>query len=202
MRPWPCLNLEKKILSPFPRMSWRLYLHSSHPSQPVGPRTIPNHPRTGWLYLLHMPGGAFPHQNEWCGLLLEVLSLQGHIQRLRVDFMAAQGRDVGSEDGGAEGMQTWRDQVGDAALGNISFAFFLHPSEVWVGKKLLFCEENKPLFCGENKPLFCGENEPLFWGKNPFPGSQPPLPKQQSSLTWNTSCGTASAHSWDTGIWE
>lgn len=58
------------------------------------------------------------------GSCWEVLWLQGHFQRLRVDFMAGWGRDVESEDGGAEGMQTWRDQVCGGALGNISFGFF------------------------------------------------------------------------------
>lgn len=40
------------------------------------------------------------------GSCWEELWLQGHFQRLRVDFMAGWGRNVPSEDGEAEGMQT------------------------------------------------------------------------------------------------
>lgn len=177
MQPRPCLNLgKKKILSPTPQKELEA-LHSSCPSQMWGQEPSQIIPEQAGCTSCTSKQEPFHTKTSGVGSCWEVLWLQGHFQRLRVDFMAAQDRDVGSEDGGAEGMQTWRDQVGGAALGNILFAFFLHLNEVWVGK-------NKLLFCGENKPLFCGENEPSFCGEKPLPGSQPPQPHLEH-LLWH-----------------
>lgn len=97
------------------------------PHSPWGPGAIPNHSRAGWLCLLHVQGGAFPKHNQRCGLLLGSALAPGSLPEAESGFC---GRDVGSEGGGAEGVQTQRDQVGGAALGNIPFAFYLHLSEV------------------------------------------------------------------------
>lgn len=68
-----------------------------------------------------------------------------------MDFTAGWGRDVGSEDGGAEGKQTWRDREQGGALGEYSFWSFSIQVKSGVGGSPL-CGENDLLFCGGKKP--------------------------------------------------
>lgn len=61
----------------------------------VGPGAIPNHPRAGWLYLLHVQAGAFPHQNEWCGLLLGSALAPGSLPEAESGFYGSSGQGCG-----------------------------------------------------------------------------------------------------------
>lgn len=93
VQPRPFLNLgKKKSFLPFLRTSWSFVCI---PAAPVGPGAIPNHPRAGLLYLLHVWGGAFPSQNEWCGLLLGSALAPGSLPEAESGFYGRLGQGCG-----------------------------------------------------------------------------------------------------------